>query len=125
MLISVKNLFKYERIIDISIIGIRAMSKNSSKKKDKKSHMEKEDDLPSSPINTDKDGNVIIKIQAKPGSKQNNITDISEDHVGVAISAPPVEGEANTALIKYLASVLGLKKSDVSLGRVSVVYIYS
>lgn len=43
MLITILNLFKYERIIDTSIIGIRAMSKNSSKKKDKKSHMEKED----------------------------------------------------------------------------------
>ncbi|XP_066585625.1 UPF0235 protein C15orf40 homolog isoform X2 [Prorops nasuta] len=69
------------------------------------------------PVTLDKDGNVSIKVQAKPGAKQNNITDISEEAVGIAISAPPVEGEANTELVKYLASVLGMRKSDVSLDR--------
>lgn len=43
---------------------------------------------------------------------------IEEEGVGVQISAPPVEGAANTELVKYLASVLGLRKSDVSLERV-------
>lgn len=108
-----------------------------------------------------KNGNVTIKIQAKPGAKCNNITgkkehlfsisfvflslylqsrsekdlsfeqttlnrdvnkisaDISNEAVGVAISAPPTEGEANAELIKYLASIFGLRKSDVSLDRVS------
>lgn len=45
--------------------------------------------------------------------------DISDEAVGVAISAPPTEGEANTELVKYLASIFGLRKSDVSLDRVS------
>lgn len=52
----------------------------------------------------------------------NFFLDISEDAVGVAISAPPVEGEANTELVKYLASVLGMRKSDVSLDRVSLIF---
>lgn len=43
---------------------------------------------------------------------------ISEESVGIAISAPPVEGEANTELVKYIAAVLGAKKSEVSLDRV-------
>lgn len=43
--------------------------------------------------------------------------------MGVAISAPPVEGEANTELVKYLASILGMRKSDVSLDRVSLISI--
>ncbi|XP_043280417.1 UPF0235 protein C15orf40 homolog [Venturia canescens] len=69
------------------------------------------------PISLDKHGNVVIKVLAKPGAKHNNVTDISEEGVGVAISAPPVEGEANTELVKYLAAVLGTRKSDVSLDR--------
>ncbi|KAJ8679718.1 hypothetical protein QAD02_015505 [Eretmocerus hayati] len=69
------------------------------------------------PIGLDKSGNVTIKIQAKPGSKQNNITDISAEAVGVAIAAPPREGEANTELVKYLSSVLNVRKSDVNLDR--------
>ena len=46
-------------------------------------------------------------------------TDISPEGVGVQIAAPPVDGEANTTLVKYVAAVLGVRKSDVSLDRVS------
>lgn len=64
-----------------------------------------------------KSGNVLIKIQAKPGAKTNGITDIGEEGVGVQIAAPPVDGEANTELVKYLSKLLELRKSDVSLDR--------
>ena len=43
--------------------------------------------------------------------------------MGVQINAPPVEGEANTELIKYMAAVLGLRKSDISLDRVSMMQV--
>jgi len=46
--------------------------------------------------------------------------DISDEAVGIAISAPPTEGEANAELVKYLASIFGVRKSDVSLDRVSI-----
>ncbi|XP_058825567.1 UPF0235 protein C15orf40 homolog [Topomyia yanbarensis] len=64
-----------------------------------------------------KSGNVLIKILAKPGSKTNGITDVGEDGVGVQIAAPPIDGEANTELVKYLAKLLELRKSDVSLDK--------
>ncbi|KAI0243234.1 hypothetical protein LSAT2_022050, partial [Lamellibrachia satsuma] len=63
-------------------------------------------------------GDLIIKVLAKPGAKQNGVTDISTDGVGVQIAAPPVDGEANTTLVRYVATVLGVRKSDVSLDRV-------
>lgn len=69
------------------------------------------------PITFDKSGGISIKINAKPGAKNNNITDISSDGVGVQINAPPTDGEANAELIKYLSKVLGLRKSDLSLDR--------
>lgn len=71
----------------------------------------------SGPISLDKTGNIIIKIHAKPGAKQNTITDITIEGVGVQIAAPPVDGEANTELVKYLSGVLQLRKSDISLDR--------
>ncbi|OXU23991.1 hypothetical protein TSAR_015929 [Trichomalopsis sarcophagae] len=43
--------------------------------------------------------------------------DFSEETVGIAISAPPQEGEANAELVKYLASILNVRKSDVTLDR--------
>lgn len=68
-------------------------------------------------ITLSKTGSIQVKILAKPGARQNQITDLSPDGVGVQISAPPVEGEANTELVKYLSKVLGVRKSDVSLDR--------
>ena len=44
--------------------------------------------------------------------------DIGEEEVGVQIAAPPVEGEANTELVKYMSKLLGLRKSDVILEKV-------
>nr|CAD7443289.1 unnamed protein product [Timema bartmani] len=73
----------------------------------------------SSPVSRDKSGGIAIKIQAKPGAKVSNITDVSGEAVGVQIAAPPLEGEANVELVKFMAAVLGVRKSDVSLDRVS------
>ncbi|XP_078098019.1 UPF0235 protein C15orf40 homolog [Mustelus asterias] len=72
---------------------------------------------PQEPVKFDKDGSVLIAIHAKPGSKQNAVTDVSEGAVGVAIAAPPSDGEANAELVRYLAKVLGLKKSEVVLDK--------
>ena len=45
-------------------------------------------------------------------------SDISPTGVGVRIAAPPVDGEANAELLKYMAKVLGVRKSDVTLDKV-------
>ncbi|KAL5004617.1 hypothetical protein ScPMuIL_018073 [Solemya velum] len=82
----------------------------------------------SSTIGTEKFGNneavvennnktVTIKVLAKPGAKHNTVTGITEEGVGIQIAAPPVDGEANTELIKFLSKLLGLRKSDVSLDK--------
>ncbi|XP_074308626.1 uncharacterized protein LOC141643383 [Silene latifolia] len=59
---------------------------------------------------------VAITIHAKPGSKLASITDISEEAVGVQIDAPARDGEANSALLDFFCSVIGVKKRQVSLG---------
>lgn len=46
------------------------------------------------------------------------LTAVSPEAVEVAISAPPVDGEANMELIRFLAEVLELKKSHISLDKV-------
>lgn len=69
------------------------------------------------PVATDPKGFVTIAIHAKPGSRQNAVTDLSTEAVGVAIAAPPSEGEANAELCRYLSKVLDLRKSDVVLDK--------
>ncbi|XP_063980600.1 UPF0235 protein C15orf40 homolog isoform X1 [Diachasmimorpha longicaudata] len=104
-------------VITECVVRVREMSKKSSRKTTKALPAEENTASQGGPVTTDKGGNVVIQIHAKPGAKHNKITDISAEGVGVAISAPPVEGEANTELLKYLSSVLGVRKSDVSLDR--------
>lgn len=68
-------------------------------------------------ISVNKNGEIALRIHAKPGAKQNGITDISAEAIGVQIAAPPVDGEANTELVKYMSKLLQLRKSDVCLDR--------
>ncbi|XP_061035853.1 UPF0235 protein C15orf40 homolog isoform X2 [Eubalaena glacialis] len=72
---------------------------------------------PSGPVAVDSKGCVTIAIHAKPGSKQNAVTDLTAEAVSVAIAAPPTEGEANAELCWYLSKVLELRKSDVVLDK--------
>ncbi|KAF1386278.1 hypothetical protein PFLUV_G00092860 [Perca fluviatilis] len=71
----------------------------------------------SGPVARDKSGAVTITVHAKPGSKHSAITEVSAEAVGVAIAAPPTDGEANTELVRFLAQVLELKKSHISLDK--------
>ncbi|XP_071398288.1 UPF0235 protein C15orf40 homolog [Centroberyx affinis] len=71
----------------------------------------------SGPVARDKSGAVTITVHVKPGSKHNGITDVSAEAVGVAVAAPPTDGEANAELVRYLADVLDLKKSHVVLDK--------
>lgn len=68
-------------------------------------------------ISVNKSGEIAIRIHAKPGAKQNTITDITTDAIGVQIAAPPVDGEANTELIKFISKLLQVRKSDLNLDR--------
>ncbi len=65
-----------------------------------------------------KDG-VTLAIRAQPGAKRTAIAGIygegAEAQLKIAVQAPPVEGRANEALIKFLAATFDLPKSAVEL----------
>ncbi|XP_051739846.1 UPF0235 protein C15orf40 homolog [Ctenopharyngodon idella] len=91
---------------------------NTMPKKDKTSKSNpKPPETPPGPVTKVKDGTIAIAIHAKPGAKHNAVTDVSEEAVGVAIAAPPTDGEANAELLRYISKVLELKKSEVSLDK--------
>ncbi|XP_073990175.1 UPF0235 protein PCC7424_0673 [Rhodnius prolixus] len=109
-------MFRTGSIKGKSVLSFGIMSKNSKKTKSGTVSTVAVTQV-NSPVELDKKGNIKIKIAAKPGAKVNAVTGIEEEGISVQISAPPVEGEANTELVKYLASLLGIKKSSVSLDR--------
>lgn len=90
--------------------------KNGKKSIDKSNISENTQTTTATAISVNKSGEIVLRIHAKPGAKQNSITDISET-IGVQIAAPPVDGEANTELVKFISKVLQLRKSDLSLDR--------
>ncbi|NXA33212.1 CO040 protein, partial [Eudromia elegans] len=70
---------------------------------------------PAGPVAAGGDGSVRVTVRAKPGSRCSAVTDVTTEAVGVAIAAPPSDGEANAELCRYLSKVLEVKKSEVVL----------
>lgn len=64
-----------------------------------------------------KNGDIALKIAAKPGSKESSIVGNTKDGLEVKIGAPAVDGEANAELIAFLSKVFGVRKSDVNLDK--------
>ena len=57
-----------------------------------------------------------LAIRVIPRAKRNEIAEIMEDGtIKVRLTAPPVEGKANTSLIKFLAEILGVSQSDIEI----------
>ncbi|KAM5178372.1 UPF0235 protein C15orf40 homolog [Callospermophilus lateralis] len=98
--------------------GAEMPKKASATNKSKSQSKEEERPLPPlGPVAVDPKGCVTISIHAKPGSKQNAVTDLTTEAVNVAIAAPPSDGEANAELCRYLSKVLELRRSDVVLDK--------
>eukprot|EP00123_Amoebidium_parasiticum_P007153 comp17918_c0_seq1/m.18197 comp17918_c0_seq1/g.18197 ORF comp17918_c0_seq1/g.18197 comp17918_c0_seq1/m.18197 type:complete len:153 (-) comp17918_c0_seq1:988-1446(-) len=93
-----------------------AKGKMGLKKKQPAAADSKEAAQPPGPI-MQSGSNVIVRVLAKPNAKMSAITDIGTEGVGVQINAPPKEGEANTELVEFMAKVLGMRKSAVSLDK--------
>ncbi|NIP99548.1 MAG: YggU family protein, partial [Nitrospinaceae bacterium] len=53
----------------------------------------------------------------QPRASKNEIAGLQEDALKIRLTAPPVEGEANRACIKFLAKTLGLRPAGVSIVR--------
>ncbi len=62
-----------------------------------------------------KDGYALVSVRVQPKSSRNDIVINSDNSIKIALTAPPVEGEANKALCQFIAKHLGLPKSAVTL----------
>jgi uncharacterized protein (TIGR00251 family) len=56
-----------------------------------------------------------LSVRIHPGARKNGVTGIYADSVKIALTAPPVDGKANDALIAFLAEALRLPRARISL----------
>lgn len=57
----------------------------------------------------------LLKIRVNPRSSRNQVTGWRDDALQIKLTAPPVEGAANKAVLEFLAEQLGIKKSQIAL----------
>ena len=59
---------------------------------------------------------VVLSIRVIPRARKNEVSDLLDDgRIKIRLSAPPVEGKANNALIKYLASIMGVPEDQIRI----------
>ena len=64
---------------------------------------------------TDSSGGCLISCFATPRSSRNALVAWHDNRLKVALAAPPVDGEANKTLVKFIAEVLGVPKNAVTV----------
>ncbi len=57
----------------------------------------------------------ILKVYLQPKSSKNEVVGPYRDGIKVKVTAPPLEGKANAALIRFLAKELGVAPSDIEI----------
>lgn len=60
---------------------------------------------------------VEIDVLVAPRASRNKIGPIHDDRIKLAVTAPPIDGAANDAVIELLAKTLGVAKSSVLVVR--------
>jgi uncharacterized protein (TIGR00251 family) len=58
---------------------------------------------------------VAFAVKVHPRARKNAITGTVGDAVKVALTAPPVEGRANQAVIGFLAELFAIPRSSVTI----------
>ncbi len=54
-----------------------------------------------------------LTMRIQPRASRNGIVVMEDGSLKIRLTAPPVDGAANEALIKYISDVLGLAKSQI------------
>lgn len=62
-------------------------------------------------------GGVEVDVLVQPRASRSRIAGWHDGRLKVQLTAPPVDGEANEALLHFLSKVLGVPRRDVTLLR--------
>lgn len=60
---------------------------------------------------------LALRIRVQPRASRERVLGERDGVVAIALTAPPVDGTANAALLRYVARLLGVPRSRVTLVR--------
>jgi len=60
-----------------------------------------------------KEEQATIIVQVQPNASQNKVVRFEGEAWHLRIAAPPIKGQANQELIKFLSGILGISKSSL------------
>ncbi|MBI5566339.1 MAG: YggU family protein [Chloroflexi bacterium] len=60
-------------------------------------------------------GGVMLIVRVLPRASRNQVVGVEQGAIKIKLTAPPVEGAANAALIELIAGWLGVRRSSVSI----------
>jgi uncharacterized protein len=60
-------------------------------------------------------GGCVVNVRVIPRASKNQIQGVLGDALKIRLQAPPVDGKANEALVRFLADTLSLPTRNVSL----------
>jgi len=63
----------------------------------------------------EREGGLIVDVQVVPRASRAAVGPAVGDRLRVAVTAPPVDGEANAAVIEALAAAFGVRRSAVEI----------
>lgn len=58
---------------------------------------------------------IVVKVKVQPRSSKNKFSGVLGDCLKVNLTAPPVDGEANSALVKFLAETAKVSRSNIDI----------
>jgi uncharacterized protein (TIGR00251 family) len=66
---------------------------------------------------SERDGAVTVDVLVQPRAARPGVGPVVGDRLRVAVSAPPVDGKANEAVVAVLAEALGVPRGAVEIVR--------
>lgn len=58
---------------------------------------------------------ILLEVKVIPRSSRNELAGTADGVLRIKLTAPPVDGSANRQLLKFLAELLGVRKSDMEI----------
>ena len=62
-------------------------------------------------------GGAVLELLVQPRASKTRVRGEHDGRLKIQLAAPPVDGEANAALVEFVAEALGVRKAEVAIVR--------